>query len=362
MKFALVIISDNHNDASNAQMTLKFQTYVKILTQLKETPFAVYDANSHNHKMYVNNVTHCYDNLDEMITRAHFDATIVLAHKSVPVSIVSRLLDAKKHVFLEWPFGRVVSDYESLLSIAQKRKVILDCNRIWGKDTAVGALWSMITNNTYGHLLALEFSGHGDMLMSSLHDIYGADYFDTPQNIDDCHLSLVTCMTFIYTANWLFNTVSNMVFARITDKATLSDSDQNTEQKSTLYLHMMLGYDNNTTAIILYDNIKLLKPDLGIVAVFDNAVVSVDFVTSQIHVQKNTTFDSTESTLYGNLQNYDQHLSLAIQDFIVAICNVKEKVCTYYTPRIKDVISATKGAKAALLSSKNGIPIYLDVR
>lgn len=356
-RFALIFVSCDHSLHDILQQS-GFEKYIKILTQLKETLCAIYDVDKNNHTMYEKEapLVNCYDDLDAMLD--DFDAAIVIAQMPVPTIIISKLLDAKKHVFLEWPLMLDSTDFtSSLLQLAQKRKVVFDCSQMWLPDTTIEMLCQIISKKTYGRLRTLEFSTDAcDDFKNSFND---QKYVDS--------LIFTSCMNCIYTVNLIFGAMPNIVFARRhCRRHRINDANK---IESEFYLHAMLGYDDSTAMISYDNNNKTSQFGLCIKATLEDATILVNGITRCVTVYANNNNKSTSdeyniSKSHGKVLNYDHHLFCSVQNFIDAICNVHEKKKHLLMPskRIKDAIATAKITKAALLSSDNGIPIYLDLR
>jgi UDP-N-acetylglucosamine 3-dehydrogenase len=138
-------------------------------------------------------------------------------------------------------------------------------------------------------------------------------------------------------ANWIFDEMPVMVFARL--------FSLNNEKED--FASIMLGYKDNKTAIILsngFSSEKIRK----LRAICSRAVVLSDLISQEIKVSKENSQVSLEKK---------DPILLQIQNFIGAIEGKNELVV-----KPKEVINITKIAEAALLSSKQGVPIYLDLK
>ena len=160
-----------------------------------------------------------------------------------------------------------------------------------------------------------------------------------PLHIKDVGIIYDTSVHDIDTANWLFNDMPNLVFARA-GKIKHEFED---------YATIMLGYSNNKTAIIS-SNWVTPKKIRKFSAVCTNATISSDFITQEVIVNKEITSDVID------IQKQEP-LKLEILDFINTIENNNEQ-----GPKPMDAVKVTKIAEAALLSSEKGVPIYLDLK
>ena len=160
-----------------------------------------------------------------------------------------------------------------------------------------------------------------------------------PLHIKDVGIIYDTSVHDIDTANWLFDDMPHVVFARA-GKIRHEHED---------FTSIMLGYKDDKVAIISSNWItpkKIRKFN----AVCTDAIISSDFITQEIIVEGN---DESET-----VQNEKQEpLLLEIQSFLGAIDGKNSQVV-----KSQDAVNVTKIAEAALLSSQKGIPIYLDLK
>ena len=299
------------------------KNHVRILSEI-EALSAVCDidhklAKEFGEKYSVN----YYKSLDELLDSENFDAAFVVTPTSTHMGIASRLLEARKHVFVEKPLTYKSKDGEKLVEIAKRKKVQLQCGYIERFNPAVNTVKKIISDGNIGDLIMLEFHRENQI----------------PTHIKDVGIIYDTSVHDIDTANWLFNDMPNLVFARA-GKIKHEFED---------YATIMLGYNNNKTAIIS-SNWITPKKIRKFSAVCTNATISSDFITQEVIVNKEITSDVID------IQRQEP-LKLEILDFINAIENNNEQ-----GPKPMDAVNVTKIAEAALLSSEKGIPIYLDLK
>ena len=299
------------------------KNHTRILSQLGVL-VAVCDTDSQKSKEYGEkySVNH-YTSLDELLSKEEFDGAFVATPTSTHTAIAQKLLEAKKHVFVEKPMTYKSEDGQNLVKIAEKNKVILTCGYIERFNPAVDVVKKMVKEKKYGDLVMLEFHRENRM----------------PLHIKDVGIIYDTSVHDIDTANWLFDEMPQVVFARA-GKIRHEHED---------FTSIMLGYKNDKVAIITSNWItpkKLRKFN----AVCTDAIISSDFITQEIIVEKD---EETET-----IQNEKQEpLLLEIQSFLGAVEGKNEQVVTS-----QEAVNVTKIAEAALLSSQKGIPIYLDLK
>jgi len=299
------------------------KNHTRILSQLGVLS-AICDANSQRSKEYGEkySVNH-YESLDDLLISEEFDGAFVVTPTSTHTEIATKLLEAKKHVFVEKPMTYKSEDGEKLAKLAEKNKVILTCGYIERFNPAVDVVKKFVKEKKFGDLVMLEFHRENRM----------------PLHIKDVGIIYDTSVHDIDTANWLFDDMPHVVFARA-GKIKHEHED---------FASIMLGYKDDKVAIIS-SNWITPKKVRKFNAVCTDAIISSDFITQEIIVEK---IDETET-----VQNEKQEpLLLEIQSFLGTIEGKNEQVV-----KSQEAVNVTKIAEAALLSSQKGIPIYLDLK
>ena len=299
------------------------KNHTRVLSQLGVLS-AVCDTDSQRSKEYGEkySVNH-YESLDDLLISEEFDGAFVVTPTSTHTEITTKLLEAKKHVFVEKPMTYKSEDGEKLVKLAEKNKVILTCGYIERFNPAVDVVKKFVKEKKFGELVMLEFHRENRM----------------PLHIKDVGIIYDTSVHDIDTANWLFDDMPHVVFARA-GKIKHEHED---------FASIMLGYKDDKVAIIS-SNWITPKKVRRFNAVCTDAIISSDFITQEIIVEKN---DKTET-----VQNEKQEpLLLEIQSFLGTIDGKNEQVV-----KSQEAVNVTKIAEAALLSSQKGIPIYLDLK
>ena len=299
------------------------KNHVRILSQLGVLS-AICDKDSKKGREYGKkySVNH-YETLEELVNSEEFDGAFVVTPTSTHAEIVKKLLESKKHVFVEKPMTYQSEDGEKLAKLAEKNKVILTCGYIERFNPAVGIVKNFVKNKKFGDLVMLEFHRENRM----------------PLHIKDVGIIYDTSVHDIDTANWLFDDMPHVVFARA-GKIKHEHED---------FASIMLGYKDDKVAIISSNWItpkKIRKFN----AVCTDAIISSDFITQEIIVEGNNESETVKN-------KKQEPLLLEIQSFLGAISGENFQVV-----RSHDAVNVTKIAEAALLSSQKGIPIYLDLK
>ena len=299
------------------------KNHTRILSQLGVLT-AVCDTDSQRSKEYGEkySVNH-YESLDKLLEAEEFDGAFVVTPTSTHAEIVEKLLEVKKHVFVEKPMTYKSEDGQKLAKLAEKNKVILTCGYIERFNPAVDVVKKLVKEKKFGDLVMLEFHRENRM----------------PLHIKDVGIIYDTSVHDIDTANWLFDDMPHVVFARA-GKIKHEHED---------FASIMLGYKDDKVAIIS-SNWITPKKVRKFNAVCTDAIISSDFITQEIIIEKS---DESES-----IQNEKQEpLLREIQSFLGAIEGKNEQIV-----KSQDAVNVTMIAEAALLSSQKGIPIYLDLK
>jgi len=299
------------------------KNHTRVLSELGVL-VAVCDADSQKSKEYGEKyaVNH-YETLDELLASEEFDGAFVVTPTSTHTEIAKKLLEAKKHVFVEKPMTYKSEDGERLAKLAEKNKVILTCGYIERFNPAVDVVKKIVKEKKFGELVMLEFHRENRM----------------PLHIKDVGIIYDTSVHDIDTANWLFDDMPHVVFARA---GRIKHEHED-------FASIMLGYKNDKVAIIS-SNWITPKRVRKFNAVCTDAIISSDFITQEIIVEKSDNSETIQS-------EKQEPLSLEIQSFLGAIEGKNDLIV-----KSQQAVNVTKIAEAALLSSQKGIPIYLDLK
>ena len=299
------------------------KNHTRILSELGVL-VAICDADIKKSKEYGEKYSvNYYQSLEELLESEKFDGAFVVTPTSTHTEIAMKLLESKKHVFVEKPMTYKSEDGEKLANLAEKNKVILTCGYIERFNPAVDVVKKIVNEKKFGELVMLEFHRENRM----------------PLHIKDVGIIYDTSVHDIDTANWLFDDMPQVVFARA----------GNIKHEHEDFASIMLGYKNDKVAIIS-SNWITPKKVRKFSAVCTEAIISSDFITQEITVEKN---EETEI-----IQNEkEEPLMREIQNFLDSIENKTKQIV-----KSQEAVNVTKIAEAALLSSQKGTPIYLDLK
>jgi len=264
-----------------------------------------------------------HNSFESLLEHEEFDAALVCTPTFTHSDITKRLIENKKHVFVEKPMTYLSEDGQNLIDAAKRNNVILTCGYIERFNPAVASVKDFIKSQKYGDLIRLEFYRE----------------HRTPQHIKDVGVIYDTSVHDIDTAMWLFDETPEVVFA-IAGRINHEHED---------FATITLGFKDNKTATISSNWITPIRVR-NFNAVCTEARIFSDFITQEIRIE---TDNGTE-----NPKNEKaEPLSLEIKNFIDAIEGKNDLMV-----KPEQAVNVTKVAEAALLSSQRGTPIYLDLR
>ncbi len=264
-----------------------------------------------------------YNSFENLLEKEKFDAALVCTPTFTHSDIATKLIENKKHVFVEKPMTYLSEDGQNLIDAAKRNNVILTCGYIERFNPAVASVKDFLKSKKYGDLIRLEFYREHRM----------------PQHIKDVGVIYDTSVHDIDTAMWLFDETPEVVYA-IAGKINHEHED---------FATIMLCFKDNKTATISSNWITPIRVR-NFNAVCTEARIFSDFITQEIRIE---TDNGTE-----NPKNEKaEPLSLEIKNFLDSIDGKNDLLV-----KPEQAVNVTKIAEAALLSSQKGTPIYLDLR
>jgi len=264
-----------------------------------------------------------YNSFENLLEKEKFDAALVCTPTFTHSDIATKLIENKKHVFVEKPMTYLSEDGQNLIDAAKRNNVILTCGYIERFNPAVASVKDFLKSRKYGDLIRLEFYREHRM----------------PQHIKDVGVIYDTSVHDIDTAMWLFDETPEVVYA-IAGKINHEHED---------FATITLGFKDNKTATISSNWITPIRVR-NFNAVCTEARIFSDFITQEIRIE---TDNGTE-----NPKNVKaEPLSLEIKNFLDSIEGKNDLLV-----KPEQAVNVTKIAEAALLSSQKGTPIYLDLR
>jgi len=299
------------------------KNHARILSQLGVLS-AVCDIDSKKAKELGTKYTvNRYSSIESLLESERFDAAFVCTPTLTHFSVVTKLLQQKKNVFVEKPMTYQSHEGEELLKLAKKNKMVLTCGYIERFNPAVALVKEYVKSKKYGDLIMLEFHRENRM----------------PLHIKDVGIIYDTSVHDIDTATWLFDSTPEVVFARA-GKIKHEHED---------FATIMLGFKDNRVAVIASNWITPTRVR-KFSAVCGDAIITSDFISQEIKIETN---NGTEIPR----KEVEEPLFLEIKNFLAA-SEGKEEIIV----KPEHAVNTTKIAEAALLSSQKGTPIYLDLK
>ena len=285
---------------------------------------AVCDANAQRAEEFGKKYSvNFYNSFENLLEKEKFDAALVCTPTFTHSDITTRLIENKKHVFVEKPMTYLSEDGQNLIDAAKRNNVILTCGYIERFNPAVATVKDFLKSRKYGELIRLEFYREHRM----------------PQHIKDVGIIYDTSVHDIDTAMWLFDETPEVVYA-IAGKINHEHED---------FATIMLGFKDNKTATISSNWITPTRVR-NFNAVCTDARIFSNFITQEIRIETNNGTETPKN-------EKTEPLSLEIRNFLDAIEGKNDLMV-----KPEQAVNVTKIAEAALLSSQKGTPIYLDLR
>jgi len=236
---------------------------------------AVCDANSERAEEFGKKYSvNFYSSFESLLEHEEFDAALVCTPTFTHSDITKRLIENKKHVFVEKPMTYLSEDGQNLIDAAKRNNVILTCGYIERFNPAVASVKDFLKSQKYGDLIRLEFYREHRM----------------PQHIKDVGVIYDTSVHDIDTAMWLFDETPEIVFA-IAGKINHEHED---------FATITLGFKDNKTATISSNWITPIRVR-NFNAVCTEARIFSDFITQEIRIE---TDNGTETQKMKKLNHY----------------------------------------------------------
>lgn len=264
-----------------------------------------------------------YSSVDDMLASERLDGCLVCTPTLTHSAVAKKVIEKGLHAFVEKPLAFSSQECEEMSLLAKRKNVILTSGYIERFNPAVSETKRLIDERKYGEPLMIEF--HRESRSPLITKDVGIIFDSSVHDID--------------TAMFLFDARPHVVFARA-GKHVHAYED---------YATIMLGFANQKVAVIA-SNWLTPKKVRTFSAVCTEGILTGDFLTQEIRI------DHAGETLVPR-KPYQEPLTLELKNFIDSI-----------EGRAKPVVDAssatdvTRVAEAALLSSKTGSPIYLNLK
>lgn len=263
-----------------------------------------------------------YTTVDELLSKENLDGVAICTPTSTHYEIAEKTIARGLHTFVEKPLTASSNDGEKLIEQAEKQKVKLTVGYIERFNPAVTELKSMLRSGKLGEPLLLEFHRENKW----------------PTRIKDVGIIADTAVHDIDTARWIFEAEPKIVFARAGQ--VLSQNED--------FAAIILGFDDKKNAFIT-SNWVTPKRVRQLITVCTEGIATIDFVT------QNITIDDSEGS-QSPRRVWQEPLKKELEGFVECIVRDVQPLVTG-----RDAVNTTKIAEAALVSSRSGSPIYLDI-
>ncbi len=285
---------------------------------------AVCDADQERAKTFASKYgVNWYTSVDDLLRDEKPDGAIVATPTSTHFAIAKQVMEKKVSALVEKPMAPSSIECEQMVAIAKRNNVVLTTGYIERFNPAVNDVKNIIINKKYGDVLMLEFHRENRR----------------PVNIQDVGIIYDTTVHDIDTALYLFDDFPNVVFAKAGSKSGLHED----------FAAIILGFKSQRIAFIAA-NWVTPKRVRCFTTVCTEAIITGDFITQEIKI------DHGENTIIPR-REYKEPLTLELKNFLDAIDGKTKPLVG-----AEDAVNTTRVAEAALLSSKTGSQIYLDVR
>jgi len=221
---------------------------------------------------------------------------------------------------VEKPMTSTVKEAQDLIEVAKKAKRILTVGFIERFNPAITELKKMITKGTFGRPILFEY--HRENRRG--------------ENIVDVGVVKDASVHDIDTARWLFGEEPKTVYARVGSVMGKNED----------FATILLGFGDERTAFITTNWVTPSRVR-QLSAVFEKAVVTLDFISQEIQVHE-------ESGTQVPKHTFQEPLMLELKEYAAAIAEGRQPLVTG-----KDGLMVTRIAEAVLASSRTSSPIFV---
>jgi UDP-N-acetylglucosamine 3-dehydrogenase len=262
-----------------------------------------------------------YSSMDELLERERPDGVTICTPASTHFAVASKALEAGVHTFVEKPMTSTVKEAQDLIEVAEKAKRILTVGFIERFNPAITELKKMITKGTFGRPILFEY--HRENRRG--------------ENIVDVGVVKDASVHDIDTARWLFGEEPKTVYARVGSVMGKNED----------FATILLGFGDERTAFITTNWVTPSRVR-QLSAVFEKAVVTVDFISQEIQVHEESGTQVPKHTV-------QEPLMLELKEYASAIAEGRQPLVTG-----RDGLMVTRIAEAVLASSRTSSPIFVS--
>jgi len=296
------------------------KNHVRVLSELGNL-VAVCDLDASRAAEYAEKYrVNGYSDVDVMLGKERPDGVTVCTPASTHFDVACKTLKAGVNTFVEKPMTSTVKEAQDLIKEAEKAGKILTVGFIERFNPAITELKKMITQGTLGRPILFEY--HRENRRG--------------ENIVDVGVVKDASVHDIDTARWLFGEEPRTVYARVGSVMGKNED----------FASILLGFGDERTAFITTNWVTPSRVR-QLSAVFEKAVVTLDFISQEIQVHEESGTKVPKHTV-------QEPLMLELREFVTAISEKRQPLVTG-----RDGLMVTKIAEAVLASSKTSSPIFV---
>jgi len=296
------------------------KNHVRVLSELGSL-VAVCDLDASRAAAYADKFrVKGYSSVDELLEKERPDGVTICTPASTHFAVASKVLRAGVNAFVEKPMTSTVKEAQDLINEAEMARKILTVGFIERFNPAITELKKMITQGTLGKPILFEY--HRENRRG--------------ENIVDVGVVKDASVHDIDTARWLFGEEPKTVYARVGSVMGKNED----------FATILLGFGDQRTAFITTNWVTPSRVR-QLSAVFEKAVVSIDFISQEIQVHE-------ESGTKVPNHAFQEPLMLELKEYVAAIAEGRQPLV-----KGKDGLMVTKIAEAVLASSKTSSPIFI---
>jgi UDP-N-acetylglucosamine 3-dehydrogenase len=261
-----------------------------------------------------------YSDVDQMLRAEAPDGVTVCTPASTHFAVASKTLRSGVNTFVEKPMTSTLGEAEELIKTASEAKKILTVGFIERFNPVITELKKTILQGTFGRPILFEYHRENRR---------GAGIVDVGVVKD-------ASVHDIDTARWLFGEEPKTVYARVGSVMGKNED----------FATILLGFSGERTAFIITNWVTPSRVR-ELSAVFEKAVVTVDFVSQEMQIHEETGTKVPQHV-------FQEPLTLELKEYAAAIHEGREPLV-----KGRDGLMVTKIAEAVLASSKTSSPIFL---
>lgn len=262
-----------------------------------------------------------YSSVDDLLEKERPDGVTVCTPASTHFAVASKTLKAGAHTFVEKPMTSTVEEATALIKEAERAGRILTVGFIERFNPAITELKKMISKGALGRPILFEY--HRENRRG--------------ENIVDVGVVKDASVHDIDTARWLFGEEPKTVYARVGSVMGKNED----------FATILLGFGEQRTAFITTNWVTPNRVR-ELSAVFEKAVVTVDFISQEIQIHEESGTKVPQHTS-------QEPLMLELKEYSAAIAEGRRPLVTG-----EDGLMVTRIAEAVLASSKTSSPIFLS--